>query len=119
MSRTETIVKVDQLLRDLDSKVQLDPDLEKGNHLDHWREEAYYDRVREVRFIMQDNLANLTGVELSVVQMRFSFNCGSAAPLTLEQVGERLDLSKERIRQLQNQALAKLQQVVTERLVAI
>ena len=97
---------------------QLDPALEKDDRLDRRREEAYQDMVSEVRLIMQDNLANLTGIERSVVEMRFSLNQAKSAPLTLGKVGDQLGLTKERIRQIQNKALAKLREAAEKRMVA-
>ena len=71
----------------------------------------------EVQTIIKSNLAELSDIELSVVQMRFSLRDDQLAPMTLKQVGARLGLTKERIRQIQNQALAKLRVVAEERLV--
>ena len=48
--------------------------------------------------------------------MRFPLEGDHQDPLTLKQVGERLSLTKERIRQIQNKALAKLKTVAEERL---
>lgn len=49
--------------------------------------------------------------------MRFSLNQADTKPLTLKQVGDRLGLTKERIRQIQNKALSKLREVAEERMV--
>jgi len=46
-----------------------------------------------------------------VLRMRFGLG-GSAEPLKLELIGERLGLSKERIRQVQVSALTKLREAV-------
>ena len=46
--------------------------------------------------------------------MRFSLAPGNPPPLTLEQIGVKLGLTKERIRQIQNKALAKLRLVAQE-----
>jgi len=99
--------------------VQLEPAYEKDDHIDQQREERYQDHVREVRTIMRHNLADLSGIELSVVKNRFSLSKEFPEPLTLKQVGEKLDLSKERIRQIQKQALNKLREVAEQRMAAI
>jgi RNA polymerase primary sigma factor len=96
---------------------QLDTSLEKDNHVEHRREEVRDDWIDEVRVIMGKNLADLSAIEQSVVQMRFSLNRDSAGPLTLKEVGDKLGLTKERIRQIQNKALIKLRQVAQERMV--
>lgn len=51
-------------------------------------------------------LSVLTPIEASIVRMRFGLDRNDE--LTLAEVGERYNLSRERIRQLQAQALAKL-----------
>ena len=98
--------------------VQWDPALEKDDHLDSKRNETRDLWVSEIRTVMCDNLAGLSGVERSVVEMRFSMTPGHADALTLKQVGKKLGLSKERIRQIQNNALAKLRIAMEERVVA-
>ena len=55
---------------------------------------------------VQRALEHLTPRERQVLELRFGV--GGAEPLTLEQVGERFGLTRERIRQLEHQALAKL-----------
>jgi len=88
--------------------VQLDTALEKDDDLQRRREEHYDDQVSAVRTLMQANLADLSKRELSVVHLRFGLHQEPPRPLTLRQIGEALGLSKERVRQIQNGALAKL-----------
>jgi len=52
-------------------------------------------------------LGNLTPMERKIVQLRFRL--GGVQPLTLENVGKRMNVSRERIRQLQVRAIRKLQ----------
>ena len=68
---------------------------------------------------MNNNLADLSEIEMSVLQMRFSLEDEQVTPLTLKQAGTKLNLTKERIRQIQNNALKKLRDVAEERLVPI
>ncbi len=55
---------------------------------------------------LEEAIEDLTPVELDIVRRRFGLDGG--AEMTLAQVGERHCLSRERIRQLQNRALAKM-----------
>jgi RNA polymerase primary sigma factor len=98
---------------------QWDVAFEKDDYQETLREENHYDWVDEVRDIFRENLADLSGIEQSVVEMRFSLNEAQHGPLTLKQVGDKLGLTKERIRQIQNKALAKLRVTAQERMVTI
>jgi RNA polymerase sigma factor (sigma-70 family) len=98
---------------------QWDTALEKDDHLERRREEHHNYWVDEVRDIVNNNLADLSKTEMSVVKMRFSLDNVEVKPLTLKQVGEKLGLTKERIRQIQNKALMKLKVVAEESMVAI
>ena len=59
-------------------------------------------------------LENLTPRQRLVLQLRFGLNNGT--PHTLAEVGEQLNISRERVRQLENEALRKLRKVGTQRL---
>ncbi len=49
--------------------------------------------------------------EAEVLKLRFGLN--GEEPLTLKQIGERLDLTRERVRQIQRSALAQLNELMT------
>jgi RNA polymerase sigma factor (sigma-70 family) len=49
---------------------------------------------------------NLSEREIQVIKMRFGI--GGVDSMTLEQVGEHLGVTRERIRQIESKALAKL-----------
>ena len=59
-------------------------------------------------------LPQLSPIEASILRLRFGFDDGEE--LTLREVGERYDLSRERIRQLQEQALGKLRRALAVQL---
>jgi RNA polymerase sigma factor (sigma-70 family) len=67
-----------------------------------------------IRDVLERNLADLSGVEQSIIKLRFFLLNHRGKPLTLKQVGERLGYTKERIRQLQKRSLEKLQTVTKE-----
>ncbi len=70
----------------------------------------------EFKVIFDKNLARLNSTESSILKMRFSIGTEHNEPMTLKSVGERLGLTKERVRQIQNEALAKMKPVARERL---
>ena len=58
---------------------------------------------------MLNNDAELTQVEQTVIHHRFGIGAKKGAePLTLEQVGQIIGVTKERVRQIQNKALEKI-----------
>jgi RNA polymerase primary sigma factor len=92
---------------------EFDPVLEKSNHLEQRRADVEDACVDELRSILDGNLGNLSEVERTVIQARFALNetVSDDKPTkgkTLEQVGELIGVTKERVRQIQNKALVKL-----------
>jgi DNA-directed RNA polymerase sigma subunit (sigma70/sigma32) len=62
---------------------------------------------------MEHNEADLTSVEQTVISHRFGIGApAETVPLTLEQVGQIIGVTKERVRQIQNKALAKLRATI-------
>jgi len=86
-----------------------DPKLEKSNHLDTKRTEFVSDAASEVKRIVQENQAALTDIERTVINHRFRLESqAEEKPMTLEQVGQIIGVTKERVRQIQNKALEKI-----------
>jgi RNA polymerase sigma factor (sigma-70 family) len=98
--------------------VEFDPSLERSDHLDQTREDQEQDCLSELRGIIQANTASLNEVEVKVLQARFALakveGLDSDGPQTLEQVGMLIGVTKERVRQIQNRALAKLRDKLNE-----
>ncbi|MGC8493006.1 MAG: sigma-70 family RNA polymerase sigma factor [Syntrophobacteraceae bacterium] len=84
------------------TKVRLEETLEDEDALSPVEE--YYSR--ELVEIMHKLLSTLKPREEKILRMRFGFDGGPVE--TLEVIGKKLQLSKERIRQIQNEALNKL-----------
>lgn len=91
---------------------EFDPSLEKSDFLDQQRLGVEVDCVDELRGILSQNTADLNEVEVKVIQARFAIGQAiegqTDGPKTLEQVGLLIGVTKERVRQIQNRALAKL-----------
>ena len=92
-----------------------DPAMEKSDFSDTQRAEHELDCADEVKIIVTRNYAELTDIEQEVIEHRFNIKRGPAKgmkpeprPLTLEQVGKLIGVTKERVRQIQNKALEKL-----------
>jgi RNA polymerase sigma factor (sigma-70 family) len=90
-----------------------DPKLEKSDFMQKKREGHEDDCVDELKTIMKDNRAELTPIEQEVIEHRFGIGRRleadpEASPLTLEQVGKIIGVTKERVRQIQNKALEKI-----------
>jgi RNA polymerase sigma factor (sigma-70 family) len=86
---------------------EFDPGMERSDELDRRRLDQRELAIEDLRRILQANLALLSDVERTVVSARFAVG-GEGQVHTLEQVGKLVGLSKERVRQVQNDALAKL-----------
>ncbi len=92
-----------------------DPALEKSDHQQRKNATHEEECASEVRRIVEHNDAELTDVEQAVIEHRFALNHADAAPLTLEQVGKLVGLTKERVRQIQNKALTKIRTTLESR----
>lgn len=69
--------------------------------------------VEQVRRIMRENEADLSPMEQEILSCRFGINAGpDPKRMTLEQVGRRIGMTKERVRQLQNKAIEKLREAM-------
>lgn len=86
-----------------------DPAFEKSNHLETVRATSERDSAEEVKHIVDRNVADLSDVERTVINHRFGLDAPTdRPPLTLEQVGHLIGVTKERVRQIQNKALEKI-----------
>ncbi len=98
--------------------VEFDPDLQKSDHLCQKRENTRIhclDRLREL-LDGHKGLSNLNDIEKNVLRARFGISETQepTKAMTLEEVGRAFQISKERVRQIQNRALRKLRVVLEE-----
>ena len=96
---------------------EYDPSMERSDHLETLRRNHEQECAQEVKHIVINNEADLTEIELSVLELRFGVTSEKQSEaqedtpkraLTLEQVGQIIGVTKERVRQIQNKSLKKI-----------
>lgn len=101
---------------------EFDPSMERSDFLDKKRATVKSDCVNELKDILIANVAGLSDVERTVITERFAIGKPDfdnlAAPKTLEQVGQIIGVTKERVRQIQNKALKKIRVALEEHYLA-
>lgn len=100
---------------------EFDPALERSDYQDRQRDDIVTDCVNELKEIFLGNLADLSDVERTVISERFALGVAVSVPpqpKTLEQVGNIIGVTKERVRQIQNKALKKIRVVLEDRYLA-
>jgi RNA polymerase primary sigma factor len=83
-----------------------DPDREEVSPTEELEWEALTTEVRDL-------LTELRPIEADILRQRFGL--GTEQELTLKEIGDKYNLSRERIRQLQEQALAKMRRALARR----
>jgi len=73
-------------------------------------DEEFFDQYDKDK--LQQYLAVLTDREADILRMRYGLTTGE--PMTLEQIGNKMGLTRERIRQIEDEALRKLHAIMTE-----
>ncbi len=94
--------------------VEFEPDMEKSDWVDRRRDQIEDDCIDELKAIVDRNLADLSSVEQTVIRRRFNWEQAQDSSLTLEEVGKIIGVTKERVRQIQNKALAKIRTVMED-----
>ncbi len=89
---------------------EFDPALETSDLARSRHDTVTLECLEEIRDILQHNRAELTEMEQTVIRERFALEASSSLvkPKTLEEVGEMIGVTKERVRQIQNKALRKI-----------
>ncbi len=99
----------------LDSPISTDDSTSISEHVEDVHAAAPFDEIvkHNDSELMQEVLATLEARESRILSMRFGLDNGR--PKTLEEVGERLGVTRERIRQIQEQALQKMRVKIESR----
>jgi len=101
---------------------EYDPSLQKGDSIETRREDVEARCMQELGSIWTDNAADLTTTERMILAERFGMKRdgrkSSSDPKTLREVAEVFGVTKERVRQIQNRALAKLRTALDEQVFA-
>lgn len=90
--------------------VSVDNTIDEPSELD--ASDDLFEYASELKRIINDNEAGLDEREQTVLQLRFPFEDDRNYKVTLKEVGKMIGYSKERVRQIQRSALAKLRQVM-------
>jgi RNA polymerase sigma factor (sigma-70 family) len=101
---------------------EFDPAMERSDYVERRREDVVEDCVDELKHILLDNAAGLSEVEHTVIRERFALGVpldgSEPKPKTLEQVGHIIGVTKERVRQIQNNALKKIKGALEDQYLA-
>jgi len=101
---------------------EFDPELEKSDFIERRRDTVEVNCVEELRTLLEEGVGQLTDVERQVIRARFALDQsstdGRAKGKTLEEVGELIGVTKERVRQIQNKALEKLRVLLDQHVLA-
>ena len=100
---------------------EFDPDLERGDFLEQRRAAQTDNCIGELRALLDGGDDSLSDVERTVIRARFALEKSDDATdraKTLEQVGDLIGVTKERVRQIQNKALAKLRAALEDSVLA-
>lgn len=73
-------------------------------------EEEFFDQYDKDK--LQQHMARLTSRESKILRLRYGLASGN--PMTLEQIGAKMGLTRERIRQIEEEALQKLHAIMTQ-----
>jgi RNA polymerase sigma factor (sigma-70 family) len=93
---------------------EFDPELERSDGDVHRHEVERRDSVEEVREVLSGSRAGLSALERKVLVERFAIGSSASHAMTLAEVGKTVGLTNERVRQIQNGALAKLRAVMAD-----
>ncbi|MBI5151343.1 MAG: RNA polymerase sigma factor RpoD [Candidatus Pacebacteria bacterium] len=106
--RVREILKISQKTTSLETPIGDDNDSYLGDFIADETQTSPYDATskRLLKENIEEVLSSLSDRESKVLKMRFGLN--GARPMTLEEVGKKFGVTRERIRQIEAKALRKL-----------
>lgn len=106
--KVREILKISQKTTSLETPIGDDGDSYLGDFIADESQVTPYDATanRMLKEDIEKVLSTLTDREARVIRMRFGLN--SSRPMTLEEVGKKFGVTRERIRQIEAKALRKL-----------
>ncbi|MBD3866806.1 MAG: RNA polymerase sigma factor RpoD/SigA [Acidobacteria bacterium] len=118
---SKSVAKVDQVLQfnmremSLDDKVGKDRETPLSDFLEDKEKTSAEDDLlkREARTLVTEALDHLSGQERTVIGFRFGLDTGKS--LTLKEIGLKMGISRERVRQIECQAKIRLRKIFARR----
>src|SRR5262249_53338828 len=119
VARLDGLLQAQPRTLSLDDKVGKDPDLTVLDHLADDRTASPEEELsrRQDRLQLRQALRWLSGRQLLVIVARFGLDGGGAC--TLAEIGERLGVSREAVRQVEVQARRRLRKAMARRVAAV
>ena len=104
--------EVSQRPSSLDAPIGEDGRESQGDTVSDPEAKSPFDELNDSQLLeeMEEHIQTLNERERLILKRRFGL--GGVAPESLEEVGARLNITLERVRQLQNQALATLREMM-------
>ena len=93
---------------------EFDPEMEKSDYDVHKHQIQWDDSLEALREVMARNGAHLSELERTIVMERFAIATRGKGR-TLAEVGKMVGLTNERVRQIQNLALDKIRETLSEK----
>ena len=93
---------------------EYDPEMERSDEIERRHVDQHELALEDLQRILKGNMASLTAVERTVIGARFAMGSYERVQ-TLQEVGQLVGLSKERVRQVQLDALSKLRGALADR----
>lgn len=93
--------------------VEFDPELETADTNAYREEEQWGDSLDQLSSVLKRNKARLTSIERTVVSERYALASRNKGK-TLAQVGRKVGLTNERVRQIQILAISKLREAMDD-----
>ena len=101
--------------RSLDAPVNEDTDTNFGDIVSDENQTSPFEdlNIKMRNLDIQSIVNDLEPREAEIIKLRFGLN--GLSPMTLEEVGEKFKVTRERIRQLQNESIRKMRKILTEK----